>query len=79
MNIVDTVRDPLSVNIDDWLVENIGIDIARNLCHYGIEKKIGYFTLDKARNNDTCIQELGLFNLRSRQLRCTKNFASSWA
>jgi hypothetical protein len=40
---------------------------------YSIEKKIGYFTLDNARNNDTCMQELGLelnFNHKFRRLRC---------
>ena len=45
----------------------------RILKEYGIEKKIGYFTLDNAGNNDTCMQELGLelnFNHRFRRLRC---------
>ena len=40
---------------------------------YSIEKKIGYFTLDNASNNDTCMQELGLelnFNHKFRRLRC---------
>jgi hypothetical protein len=40
---------------------------------YGIERKIGYFTLDNASNNDTCMQGLGLelnFNRKFRRLRC---------
>ena len=43
------------------------------LKEYGIERKIGYFTLDNASNNDTCMQELGLelnFNHKFRRLRC---------
>jgi len=40
---------------------------------FAIEEKIGYFTLDNAGNNDTCMQELGLelnFNPKFRRLRC---------
>jgi hypothetical protein len=40
---------------------------------FAIEDKIGYFTLDNATNNDTCMQNLGLelnFDPKFRRLRC---------
>ncbi|KAN0081843.1 Ribonuclease H-like domain containing protein [Elaphomyces granulatus] len=34
--------------------KHTGVNIADTSTMYGIEKKIGYFTLDNANNNDTC-------------------------
>jgi hypothetical protein len=52
---------------------NIGGEILDIICDYKIEKKIGYFTLDNAENNDTAMAIVGAelgFNGKARRGRC---------
>lgn len=58
---------------DNYTGENIATRVDNVLRAFGIEKKIEYFTLDNASNNDTAVQELGKqlgFDGMSRRVRC---------
>ena len=51
---------------------NLAAVIDEVLCNFGITKeKLGYFTIDNAHNNDTCIEELGqAYDFKAEQRRC---------
>lgn len=58
---------------DSHTGENIAAHIYKVLKSFGIEEKMGYFTLDNAGNNDTAIVELGRrlgFDSPRHQVRC---------
>jgi hypothetical protein len=53
--------------------DNIADGVAAIITEFNISDKLGYFILDNALNNDTCIQALGEefgFNWKQRRLRC---------
>jgi hypothetical protein len=52
---------------------NIANTVAEIICHYGLEKKVGYFVSDNARNNSKALGFLGTefhFDPQRRWLRC---------
>jgi hypothetical protein len=56
--------------------------VLKILKEYGIDRKIGYFTLDNASNNDTCMRELVLelnFDHKFRRLRCAGHMVNLMA
>jgi len=54
--------------------ENIAESVGAIIGEFNIQDRIGYFVLDNAGNNDTCIEALAAefgFNPKHRHLRCT--------
>jgi hypothetical protein len=52
---------------------NIAADVAAIILEFDLQNRVGYFVLDNAENNDTCMQTLGevfQFKWRERRLRC---------
>jgi hypothetical protein len=52
---------------------NIAVEVLRVIHEFKINTRIGYFVLDNASNNDTCMRELAEelgFNPIHRRLRC---------
>jgi hypothetical protein len=52
---------------------NIADNVQKIIDEFGLKDKIGYFVLDNATNNDTCMEKLGQiygFNHQQRRLRC---------
>ena len=53
--------------------ENVAVHILDIIASYQISSKIGYFTLDNAKNNDTAIEAIGTelkFRGKGRRIRC---------
>ena len=52
---------------------NIAENVAEIICEFDLQDRIGYFVLDNAGNNDTCMQALACtfgFNWKERRIRC---------
>jgi len=52
---------------------NIAKNVAAVICEFDLQDRIGYFILDNAGNNDTCMQALADtfgFNWKERRIRC---------
>jgi len=58
---------------DDHIGINIADTVAEVIEEFRISSRLGYFVLDNAGNNDTCIRQLATrysFNAEQRRLRC---------
>src|SRR5579871_5529360 len=58
---------------DSHTGENIAEAVAAIITKFGIQDRLGYFMLDNASNNDTCLKELAQrfnFDATQRRLRC---------
>ncbi|KAM4060270.1 reverse transcriptase (RNA-dependent DNA polymerase) [Hirsutella rhossiliensis] len=52
-------------------------EVADTICAFGLEDRIGYYTLDNATNNDTAVEALAAefdFDREERRIRCAPHF-----
>ncbi|RKK07682.1 hypothetical protein BFJ67_g18295, partial [Fusarium oxysporum f. sp. cepae] len=52
-------------------------EVADTICAFGLQDRIGYYTLDNATNNDTAMEALAAefdFDKDERRIRCAPHF-----